>query len=100
MNLRGGNEKGAFHHLKADRIGGDWSLFYAKVTTPSSVRNVADRMSLGRGGWLNGWGGDGCFMTGERVEKLVDRGIGWVSLVYGRIRAGNKDFPPPNTYHL
>lgn len=39
-------------------------------------------------------------MTRERVEKLVDRGIGCVSLVYGRIRARNKDFPPPSTCHL
>ena len=32
VNLWGGNTERASHHLQADRMGGGWSLFYAKVT--------------------------------------------------------------------
>ena len=42
---------------------------------------MADLTSL-REGRVAKWGGVGCFITREREKKLLDRGIGGLSLVY------------------
>ena len=54
----------------------------------SSRRTVADLTSL-REGRVAKWGGVGCFITRVREKKLLDRGIGGLSLVYDVFPGGS-----------
>ena len=49
---------------------------------------MADLMSL-REGRVAEWGGVGCVITREREKKLLDRGIGGLSLVYDVFLGGS-----------